>query len=142
MTAKEYLSQARHLDKRINSKIQMLEELNAAATKCTATYTDMPKAPSNSRSRVEDIVIKIILLQEEINKDIDRLIDIKAEIYKVISQVDSPELALILEKRYMCQMTFEELAEDLGYEERWIYVLHGKALKKVQNILEKCQTVQ
>ena len=37
MTAKEYLSQAYRLDKRIDSKIEQLKSLNLLATKCTST---------------------------------------------------------------------------------------------------------
>ena len=75
MTAKEYLSQARFLDNRINSKIQQVSSLNELATKCTATISDMPKSQSISNSRLEDTVVKIVDLQEEINRDIDRLVD-------------------------------------------------------------------
>ena len=73
MTAKEYLGQARFLDMRINSKIQQVASLNELATKCTATISDMPGNPNRGGSRMADAVIKIIDLQEEINRDIDKL---------------------------------------------------------------------
>ena len=75
MTSKEYLSQAYHLDKRIDSKIEQLKALNLLATKCTSTLSDMPKSQSISNFRLEDTVVKIVDLQEEINRDIDRLVE-------------------------------------------------------------------
>lgn len=45
MTAKEYLSQARYLDMRIQSKLEQLESLNELATKCTSVITGMPTKP-------------------------------------------------------------------------------------------------
>ena len=42
MTAKEYLSQAKYLDMRINSKIQQLSSLNDLAKKCTSALTPEP----------------------------------------------------------------------------------------------------
>ena len=46
MNAKEYLKQAFYLDKRINSKLEQVESLNALATKATSTLSDMPKSPN------------------------------------------------------------------------------------------------
>ena len=71
MTAKEYLSQARLLDARINAKIQQVSALNDLATHATATLTGMPRNPSRSESRMAEAVVKIIDLQNEINHDID-----------------------------------------------------------------------
>ena len=52
MNAKEYLSQARNLDQRIITKTQMIDSLNDLATRCTATYSDMPKSPNRGNSRL------------------------------------------------------------------------------------------
>ena len=75
MTAKEYLSQARLLDARINAKIQQVAALNDLATHATATLTGMPRNPNRSESRMAEAVVKIVDLQNEINHDIDELVD-------------------------------------------------------------------
>ena len=80
MTAKEYLSQARLLDARINAKIQQVAALNDLATHATATLTGMPRNPNRSESRMAEAVVKIVDLQNEINHDIDELVDLKREI--------------------------------------------------------------
>ena len=49
MTAKEYLSQAHHLDQRIDAKIAQVASLNELATKCTATLTGMPRKTHTSK---------------------------------------------------------------------------------------------
>ena len=64
MTAKEYLSQARFLDMRINSKIQQVASLNDLATKCTSTISDMPRNPNRGGSRMADAIVKIFDLEE------------------------------------------------------------------------------
>ena len=63
MTAKEYLSQAHHLDQRIDAKIAQVASLNELATKCTATLTGMPRNPNRGGSTMADAVCKIIDLQ-------------------------------------------------------------------------------
>ena len=80
MTAKDYLSQAKYLDTRINSKIRQVADLNDLATKATTTLTGMPHNPNHGRSTMADCVAKIVDLQAEINADIDALVDLKRDI--------------------------------------------------------------
>lgn len=131
MTAKEYLSQARFLDERINSKIQQVTSLNELATKCTSTLSDMPHNPNKDNSTMADAVCKIIDLQEEINRDIDRLVDLKREIMKVIKAVPDVEYQTILEKRYLCFISWEQIAVDMNYSIQHIHRMHSKALKEI-----------
>ena len=51
MTAKEYLSQARYLDNRIKSKLLQIDSLNELATRCTPSYSDMPKSPGTVKAQ-------------------------------------------------------------------------------------------
>jgi len=131
MTSKEYLSQAYRLDQQINSKIESLESLNALATKATAVLTGMPHSPNRGTSSFADTICKIIDLQEEINTDIDRYVDIKRNITECISRVSNTDYRLLLEKRYLQGEKWEEIAVDLGYDLRWVHRLHKKALLEV-----------
>ena len=135
MTAKEYLSQARYLDLRINSKIQQVASLNDLATKATSALTGMPRNPNHATSTMEEAIAKIIDLQAEINNDIDTLVDLKRSLSKTIKAVDSPEYQTVLEKRYLCFQSWEQIAVEMGYELRWLYRIHGKALEEVKAIL-------
>ena len=131
MKAKEYLKQAFYLDKSISSKLEQIEALNALATKATATLSDMPKSPNRRTSRLEDTIIKIIDLQEEINKDIDKLVDLKREIGEKIKNIEDKELQIILEKRYLCFDSWEEIAVYMNYSIQYLFRLHNRALKKI-----------
>ena len=137
MTAKEYLSQAHRLDQRIDAKIAQVASLNDLATKCTATLTGMPRNPNSGGSSMTDAVCKIIDLQEEINRDIDRLVDLKREIVGVIKAVEDTEYQILLEKRYLCFQTWEQIAVDMGYNVRHLYRIHEEALEKVR-VPESC----
>ena len=131
MTAKEYLSQAFHIDQRISSKLSQVMRLREAATNCTATLTDMPRPDRPSHERMADTICKIVDLEREINKDIDRLVDLKAEARRTINAVSDPDQQLILELRYLCYKPWNEIMTELGYSEPTIYRLHGEALKKI-----------
>ena len=131
MTAKEYLSQVYRLDKRIDSKIEQLKSLNLLATKCTTTLSDMPKSQSISNSRLEDTVVKIVDLQEEINRDIDSLVDLKRDIVRTIKSVQNPEYQIILELRYLCFKTWEEIAVQMNCSIDNVFKIRKNALKSV-----------
>jgi len=131
MTAREYLSQAHRLDQRIDAKIAQVATLNELATKCTSTLTGMPRNPNRGTSTMADAVCKIIDLQAEINRDIDSLVDLKREMVAVIKAVENIEHQTLLEKRYLCYQTWEQIAVDMGYSVRQLYRLHDEALENV-----------
>jgi len=131
MTVKEYLGQAYRLDQRINSKLEQLESLNGLATKCTSTLTGMPKNPSRSTSMVADAVAKIVDLQIEINRDIDLLVDLKCDMVRIIKSVDNAEYQTLLELRYLCFKTWEQIAVDMNYCIDNVYRIHRKAIRAV-----------
>ena len=136
MTAKEYLSQAKYLDMRINSKIQQLSSLNDLAKKCTSALTGMPRNPSGSTSTMADTINKIIDLQREINADIDALVDLKRDITDVIKAVPEQEAQTILEKRYLCLLPWEQIAVDMHYSIQHAFRIHDQALEEIDKSLK------
>jgi hypothetical protein len=130
MTNKGYLSQARHLDTRIKSKLQQVDSLNELATNCSMILTGMPSNPSAPNSRMAEAITKIIDLQNEINRDIDTLVDLKREIMGVIKGIANPDFQTLLEKRYLCFLSWEKIAVDMGYDLRYVHKLHTQALEE------------
>ncbi|HOJ09350.1 MAG TPA: hypothetical protein PK733_01995 [Clostridiales bacterium] len=139
MKAREYLSQAYRLDQRINSKLEQVQSLNELATKATSTLTGMPRNPNRATSTMADAVAKIIDLQAEINCDIDRLVDLKRDIVALVKSVDSTEFQTLLEKRYLCYMSWEQIAVDMNYSIHHLYKMHNLALDICDGILH-CDT--
>lgn len=131
MTAKEYLGQAYRLDQRINSKLEQVMSLRDLATKATSTFSDV--APSGTRNvhRMEDIIVKIIEMENEINRDIDNLVDLKREMVSVIKAVTDPEYQTILELRYLCFKSWEQIAVEMNYSIQHVYRLRDRALNEI-----------
>ena len=131
MTAKEYLSQAYRLDQRINSKLEQVLSLRDLSTKATVAMSDIPGNGSRNTHRMQDIIGKIIDLENEINADIDQLVDLKREMVSTIKSVENPEYHTLLELRYLCFKTWEQIAVDMGYSTRNVYNLHDAAVEKL-----------
>lgn len=135
MTAKEYLSQARTLDMRIKSKLQQIESLNELATSCTVVYSDMPRNPNHGGSKIEKAVVKIIEVEEGLKHDVENLVELKKEIMTTIHSVANVELQTLLEKRYLCFLSWEQIAVEMHYSIQHIYRMHDEALSSVTTIM-------
>ena len=136
MNAKEFLSQARYLDMRINSKVEQIDSLNALATKCTSTLTGMPHNPSPSTSLMADAVCKIVDLQEELGRDVRELVELKRRISSVIKSVQDHEQQTLLEKRYLCFQTWEKISVDMNFSIQHVHRIHEKAVEKIEFFLK------
>lgn len=131
---KEYLSQAFRIDQRIQSKMEQVASLNDLATRATGTYSDMPGSETRNLHRMEDAILSIIELEAEINEDICKLVQTKKDIVHKIKAVQNTEYQTLLELRYLCFKSWEQIAVDMGYELRWLYRLHHRALDAVSEI--------
>ena len=131
MTAKEYLNQAYWLDRRIDSKLEQLSALRDTATKTTAVMDGEVVSHTRNVHSLQDVIAKIIDMQEEINGDIDALVDLKRDIMRTIKGIENPEYQTLLELRYLCFKRWEEISVVMNYNLRHIYRLHDEALEKV-----------
>ena len=134
MTAKEYLSQAYRIDRRINSKLEQVQSLRNLAEKASAALCEAPNSGTRNFHRMEDVICKMIDLEDEINADLNALIDLKHEIVTMIRCVEAPDLQTILELRYLCFNTWAEISVALHLDIRWVHRLHNKALNEVDAI--------
>ena len=91
MTAKQYLMRVASADQMINSKLEQIETLRNMASMGSKLMTDMPGSPNRNIHRMENTIVKIVELEKEINRDIDKLVDLKTEVYAVINAIKNAE---------------------------------------------------
>lgn len=131
MTAKVFLSQAYRIDQRINSKLEQIMSLRELATKATVTLQSSSRKATRNVHSMEDIIAKMIDLEDEINCDIDALVDLKRDIVKVIKKIENSEHQTLLELRYLCFKTWEQIAVDMGFSIQNAYKMHDRALQSL-----------
>lgn len=127
IATKNYLMRAYRVDQRIENKMEQIANLHDLAEKATVTYSDMPKTKRYG-SRIEDAIIKIMDLENEINKDVLELVEIKSQIMDSIKAVEDPELQLLLELRYLNYVAWEQIAVRMNFSIDNVFKLHKKAL--------------
>ena len=138
MTAKSYLSQIRKCDTLIRNKLQEVQSLKELILSVTSVLKDDVVSGGGDSDKVGTIVCKIVELQEEINEQIDRLVDLKREAMSVIDKLWGIDVNLgeVLYKRYFCYQTWEQIAVGMGYTYQWVCKLHGRALVEVDELLK------
>lgn len=134
--AKAYLKRIRLYDSHINNKMEELERLKAMVTKITQTLREDAGGGSRSQDKIGDAVSRIVDLQAELNAEIDRYIDSKAEICKALNKIQKQRYFDVLYKRYVLFKTWQQIADEMGYTDlRSVYRLHGRALLAFNRIL-------
>ena len=54
----------------------------------------------------------------------------------VITAVPNVEYQTVLEKRYLCFITWEQIAVDMNYSMQYTFRIHEKALKEIEAYLQ------
>lgn len=135
MTAKEYLGQAYRLDQRINSKLQQVESLRSLTRKVTASYDGETVFHTRNVTSLEDTIFRLMEAEEELNRQIDELVVLKMDISRMINRVRNESLRLILEKRYLCFLQWDQIAAEMHYSRRWVLKRHARAVEVVDKLM-------
>ena len=70
-------------------------------------------------------------LQEKINAEIDKLIDLKEQMRGVIETVVNVDEQMVLRYRYIHNMTWEQIGDELKADESTVRRWHHRALASV-----------
>ncbi|MEA5015019.1 MAG: DUF1492 domain-containing protein [Candidatus Limiplasma sp.] len=132
MTAKEYFARIPRLASRINAKLDQLEYLKALATKTSAVLSDMPRSDAPNQQWLESTVVRIVDLGAELNRDIDRLIDLRAEALEAVRGLEDVDQQLVMELRYLTNRGWDEIVKAMNYSPSNVFRLHGLALRNVR----------
>ena len=135
MKAKDYLGQIRKYDILLRNKTDIVEELRAQATSITAKMDKLNVKSTARTDRLEETIIKIIDLENSILSDIAFITTIKGAVIKTIDAVDDGDMINILYKRYVQYKEWTQIADELAYSIQHIHRLHGRALLRVQSII-------
>ncbi|MFB8607542.1 sigma factor-like helix-turn-helix DNA-binding protein [Enterococcus casseliflavus] len=131
MTPKEYLKQAYRIDKRIDKEVLRLKELRELAGCAQAvSYDEKIGSPNqNTEAPFVKVLEKVYLLENHINQQIDKFVDLKRQMSDAIDALPNPDQNLVLSYRYVHGWTWEQIAEELNADRSTVLRWHAKALK-------------
>ena len=128
MTAKEYLRSIKYLDSAINAKQAELDRLKRDMCGIKGVTYDGDKVQGGISDSMK-IVDKIIELNNIINAEIDRLVDLKADAHTKIEKVCNEKFISLLTDIYINGYTFEQIADRMNITDKTVCRWHGQALQ-------------
>lgn len=134
MTPQDYLSQAKQLDQLIRCEQLELEQLKALATGISALdYSQLKVAETGkgNQAKFTETVEKILLAEAQVQQNMDRLLDLRLEMRKVIDQLENPKERVILKLRYLYFRPWDEIEGATKYSLSSLHRYHKSALEKI-----------
>lgn len=125
MTAKEYLLSIGRMKRIIAAKEEKIRALMEIATNTSQALTGMPHNPSGSKSPMADAICKKIDLEREVE-------EIRAKRNAAIEYLNSlpdTEETVILIKRYVRELTWEDISADMFMSRISVLKKHAKAVE-------------
>lgn len=129
-----WLEQVGKLDQLIDAKIAERERVRALAVNTVGSMDGMPHAPGVT-DKVGNMTVKLISLEEELNALIDEYVDRKQEVVKALEALPEREYG-VLHRYYIRGMTWEQVADDIGYCTTQIWRIKTNGLKLLQDAIE------
>lgn len=136
MEAKAFLRQVEKIDSIIKNKLIEQQMWRDIALGITANMDGERVQSSGAKSKMAEAIEKCVDMEAEINGLIDKLIAAKQEVISTIESLDSPIEYDVMHKIYIQYMDFQEVADYYGKDYGWATTTHGRAKKKVQDILD------
>lgn len=131
MTAKEYLQQAYIIDRKIKLDTEKLEAARSALYGKTVRYDRDGSKLVPQGNGTENAVLRVLELEERLDKEIDRLTEKRQEIEQAVNAIPDEVQREVLTRRYLLYQKWEVIAKEMNYSERHIRRLHGHALKNM-----------
>lgn len=129
MTAKEFLRSVRGIDRRIDETTERLDRIRARLESGRmSNLSGMPRGGTLDWTETADRVIE---LERRVNGQVREMCKLKHAAMDAIDAVVEVQLREVLELYYLDGLTWDQVAERMGLDRRWVFRLHGKALLRV-----------
>ena len=121
----------------IRNKLIEHQQLKDLALSITANIGSEKVQGTGSQSRMAEAIDRCVDIETEITAIIEKFLDEKRNIVSTIEKLDSPTEYNLLHMRYVQGISLSDIADELQKEYTWVTTTHGRALKNLQNILNK-----
>lgn len=135
MTAEYFLSRYHNLASEIDILIEQYVTLQSIVQRTTTVFRELPGGEHRS-DVFGSTIAKMIDLQTSIDDLTIRASDLALETEKAINKIPNQKYRAVLSMYYLRGETYSSIADEIGYTDRWVRVLHTKAKSALQAILD------
>jgi DNA-directed RNA polymerase specialized sigma subunit len=128
MDVRQTLEEARASIRRIKAINARIDFYMDTATRATSSLEAVRVSGTGNRSKVEDNVVRLIDAREMLDRELARCEGVIAQAERLIATLDEPKHS-VMAYRYLMGMRWDEIAQVVSYDKRYVYKLHGWALQ-------------
>ena len=129
---KEQLRGAWCVQRILESELDKLQELRSTALKVTTAYNQAPGGNGNGKT-LENAVVKIVEQEKIVEHYCGVLSEQLNNVRAFITILPLGRERVIMHMRYLNYRKWEQIADELGYSEQYMYELHDKALNEIMD---------
>ena len=128
------LRDVRHCQLRTLTLCARAEKYREMAMQATGRTDALRVSGTGERSKVEKYILELWDVHNELQQEIARLMKKSREAEKLIQTLADDRHRAVLELRYLCAMTWEEIAQKTHFTVRWAHKLHKEALDTLAGV--------
>ena len=128
------LRDVRHCQLRTLTLCARAEKYREMAMQATGRTDAIRVSGTGDRSKVEKYILELWDVHNELQEEISRLMKKSREAEKLIRTLEDDRHRAVLELRYLCAMTWEEIAQKTNFTVRWAHKLHKEALDALAGV--------
>lgn len=133
MGVREFLEQVRRQPMEVRAAERQLAQLRADAVSLKSPQLG-DKVQNNAQGGLEVIVSRLEAQQAEVQKKWNTLITMRDQAQKLIDLLPDPGQRAILTEYYILALTWEKVAEEMGYTEQGVRKIRNKGIQNLNFI--------
>lgn len=137
MTGRDFLKSLREDNFALKSLEDRIVELRNNLYRVKTINYSKDRVDGGVPSDIADRIGMIQSLVDEANDRWDSLIKKKRMALSIIFEIKDGRYQAILEERYINCKRWEDVARTMNYDQRWLFRLHEKAIKKFEKLYSK-----
>ena len=131
MTAKEYCSRPRVLEKEMNRKLEQAERLRLLVTQTGQVFRKVSVISTRRMDRMQEAMNEAMDLEQEAQELLIEKLDAEREVLQALGSLPENQ-AEVLRLHYLEGLSFQAVSARLLLDLRWVRRLHEKGLDRLE----------
>ncbi len=131
MTAKEYCSRPRVLEKEMNRKLEQAERLRLLVTQTGQVFRKVSVTSTRRMDKMQEAMNEAMDLEQEAQELLIEKLDAEREVLQALGSLPENQ-AEVLRLHYLEGLSFQAVSARLLLDLRWVRRLHEKGLDRLE----------
>ena len=134
MTAKEYCSRPRVLEKEMNRKLEQAERLRLLVTQTGQVFRKVSVTSTRRMDRMQEAMNEAMDLEQEAQELLIEKLDAEREVLQALGSLPENQ-AEVLRLHYLEGLSFQAVSARMLLDLRWIRRLHERGLARLEETM-------